>query len=148
MSAFTIAGLAYSAIETVIGKWRPLGAGSLPELLLILLFKGVTLFKSSKNVTEQGGSMSDVEGAVLLPPNSYTLAQALGKLVNDLIAAKKSGLSGAALYAAIGEDVISDLGAALPVVSAAEGEALSEPVGVAEAFTIVGFGVARSLTGK
>lgn len=140
---------AYSAVEALIGKTRPLGAGSLPELLVILLFRGVTLITSHGKTTEQGGSnMTDSQQTVSVPQNSYTLAQALAKFTTDVLAAKSRGLSGASLIEAIGADAISDLAGAFPSAQGAVSEASQEPIGVAEAFTLAGFQVARSLTGK
>ena len=92
--------------------------------------------------------MTDTAQTVSTPPNSAALAQQLAKFTLALFAAKKAGKTGLDLAAAIGEEAFSDFSGALPEVSGAEGEVTSEPIGVAEAFAIAGFQVARSLTGK
>jgi hypothetical protein len=92
--------------------------------------------------------MAEMNESVSVPEHAGKLSDALAKFVLDIIAAKKSGASGVALVAAIGSAAISDLGGALDDVTNIGGEIGSEPIGVAEAFSIAGFKVARSLSGK
>lgn len=150
MTTVTVIGLAYSLVEGVLGKVRPFGAGSVLELAVTGISKVVTLFGSQKSQPPLSGdkSMTDATQTVSVPQNSNKLAQSLAKFTADVIAAKAKGLTGVALAAELGTDAISDLAGALPAVSGIEGEAAAEPIGVAEAFTLAGFQVARQFTGK
>lgn len=153
MATMTIVGIVWQTMETLLGHFQPLGAGSLPELAVILLGKGVTLISSlfSKTKPLQGSknmTNSDVSQSVAVPPNSSALSQALAKFVLDCIAAQKAGGGTLAVGSKDVEAAIGDLSPALANLSAEGTEAQAEPIGVAEAFTIAGFQVARSLTGK
>jgi len=92
--------------------------------------------------------MTDVQEQVSVPADSSGLANALAKLATDLVAAKKSGATGVALVTDAVSLAIADLAGALPDAAGMSGEIAAEPIGVAEAFAIAGFQVARSLTGK
>ena len=92
--------------------------------------------------------MNDVALTVQVPPNTSALAQGIAALFATIIANTKGGASP---LIQITEDVtaaIGDLAPALANVTAIGSEASAEPIGVAEAFSIAGFQVARSLTGK
>lgn len=92
--------------------------------------------------------MIDVQESVAVPASASAIANALSKFAEDALAAKKSGLTGTALVAAIGASAIADLATAITAFSTVSGEVTAEPIGVAEAFVIAGIQVARSLTGK
>lgn len=92
--------------------------------------------------------MTDVQQTISTPAESTALANGLSKLVLDIIAAKKGGATGAGLVTAAVTAAIADLEGALVGISGESAEIASEPVGVAEAFAIAGFSVARTLTGK
>lgn len=91
--------------------------------------------------------MTDIQETVAVPQSSAALAAALGKFTQDLIAAKKSGVTGAAWIAAAAVAAV-DLEPVIGAISGIGAEVSAEPIGVAEAFTIAGFNVARALTGK
>lgn len=92
--------------------------------------------------------VTDTQQTVTTPPESTALANGLAKLYMDIVAAKKGGASGTALVTAAVTASVADLEPALVGISAEAGEVSAEPVGVAEAFAIAGFTVARGLTGK
>ncbi len=92
--------------------------------------------------------MTDVNQTVSTPAASTALANGLQKLFLDILAAKKGGATGLALVTEAVTLAIADLEPALATISSESAEVKAEPVGVAEAFMIAGFGVARSLTGK
>lgn len=92
--------------------------------------------------------MTDVNESVAVPPGSSALANGLAKLFTDILAAKKSGLTGVALITAGVTSAIADLEPALVSIGTVESEVVAEPIGVAEAFALAGFQVARTLTGK
>lgn len=92
--------------------------------------------------------MSDVTEQVSVPANSDALANALADLSNQLIADHKAG-GGAVVE--VSADAIALVKAAQGALGAAMGigpEAKAEPLGVAEAFVLAGFKVARAQTGK
>lgn len=92
--------------------------------------------------------MTDVSQSVSLPQESAALAGAVQSLVLAIVAAKKGGATGLALVTASVGAAVADLEPALANVGAFSSELASEPIGVAEAFSVAGFGVARALTGK
>jgi hypothetical protein len=92
--------------------------------------------------------MTDVQESVSVPQDSSVIANAVAKLTQDIMAAKASGATGVALISEAVTASVTDLAAALPAVGGVGAEASAEPIGVAEAFTIAGFKVARALTGK
>lgn len=92
--------------------------------------------------------MTDVQVSVPEPQESAALAQGLQKVFLDIVAAKKAGLTGVALATAAVTASIADLEPALTGIAGLSGEMAAEPIGVAQAFTNAGFGVARVLTGK
>lgn len=92
--------------------------------------------------------MADTQVQVSLPAETAALSQGLQKLFLDIVAAKKSGATGAALVTDAVTATIADLEGALAGIGGLSGEIAAEPVGVAEAFAIAGFGVVRALSGK
>lgn len=92
--------------------------------------------------------MPDVSQTVTTPPESTLLANGLTKLYSDIVAAKKSGATGSGLVTAAVTAAIADLEPALVGIGGESAEVSAEPVGVAEAFAIAGFNLARQLTGK
>ena len=92
--------------------------------------------------------MTDVNEQVAVPQNSSVISQALVKLVSDLVANQKAGLTGISLVTADISATISDLVGALGSLGGVAGEFAVEPIGVAEAFAVAGFELARSLSGK
>jgi hypothetical protein len=91
--------------------------------------------------------MSDVNEAVAVPQNSSEIASALSAFIGALLAAKKAGASGAGFIAAAGV-AIADLEPCITAISGVGAEVAAEPIGVAEAFAIAGFQLARSASGK
>jgi hypothetical protein len=91
--------------------------------------------------------MTDVNESVAVPQNSATVANALAAFTNALLAAKKAGASGASFIAAAGASLV-DLEPCIAAIGGVGSEVGSEPLGVAEAFSIAGFQVARTQTGK
>ena len=92
--------------------------------------------------------MTDISQTVSTPPETTALANGLANVYLAIVAAKKAGATGAALVTTAVGATIADLEAPLTGLSGLAGEISAEPVGVAEAFAIAGFTVARSLTGK
>jgi hypothetical protein len=91
--------------------------------------------------------MTDIQESVAVPPDSSAIANALSQFVGALVTAKKSGASGAAFIASAGAALV-DLEPCIAAISGVGGEVAAEPIGVAEAFGVAGFQLARSLTGK
>lgn len=92
--------------------------------------------------------MTDVAQTVSTPASSTALANGIQALILALVASKKAGLTGSALVTAAVGAAISDLEPGLAVIGGLSGEMTAEPIGVAEAFTLAGFGTVRSMTGK
>ena len=92
--------------------------------------------------------VEEVQESVSVPANSDKLAMSVEKLVEDIQAAKASGATGASLLTAEVSAAISDLAGALPAAGGVGAEVQAAPLGVAEAFVLAGFRLARKLTGK
>jgi len=92
--------------------------------------------------------MTDVSQTVSTPASATSLANGVEKLLLDLIAAKKAGATGVALATEAVTLAIADLEPALSGLAGLGAEVAAEPLGVAEALALAGFGVARALTGK
>lgn len=92
--------------------------------------------------------VEEVQVQVSLPKESAALAQGLQKVFMDIVNAKKAGATGVALATAAVTASIADLEPAIAGIAALGDEVSAAPVGVAEAFSMAGFGVARQLTGK
>jgi hypothetical protein len=90
----------------------------------------------------------DVSQTILTPPESTALANAIQKLFLSLIAAKKAGATGAQLATDAVVLSVATIEPILAGLTGIPGEVLVEPVGVAEAFAIAGFGIARTLGGN
>jgi hypothetical protein len=92
--------------------------------------------------------MADVQKSVAVPSSSSGLADALCTLALAVIANHKAG-GGAAVE--LSKDVVAAVGALSgPLTSLASlgDEVKAEPLGVAEAFALAGFQLARSLKGE
>lgn len=90
----------------------------------------------------------EVQETVSVPADSDKLAMAVEKLVEDVMAAKASGATGVALVTDAVSAAIQDLGGALPAAGGIGTEVAEAPIGVAEAFSLAGFKLARKLSGK
>jgi hypothetical protein len=93
--------------------------------------------------TQAAVEIKEIDVTVKMPESSAKMSQALKKLTLDIMAAKKAGLTGAALVTAAVSAAIGDLAGALPVVGM-----LAKPFGVAKAFAVAGLDIAEELTGK
>jgi hypothetical protein len=89
----------------------------------------------------------DTQETLAVPQNADAIAESLEAFVAALIAAKKSGASGAAFIAAAGAAIVQ-LEPCITAISGVGAEVAAEPLGVAEAFAIAGFKLGRAVTGK
>jgi hypothetical protein len=92
--------------------------------------------------------MTDVQKSVSVPASSSQLADGLCALATAIIANHKAG-GGAAVE--LSKDVVSAVGALsgpLAALANLGGEIKAEPLGVAEAFALAGFTLARTLKGE
>lgn len=83
-----------------------------------------------------------------VPVASAQVGQALVKLVLDIHSVQKSGATGLALLTQEVSIAIGDLAASVGAFSQVGQEFGADPLGVAEAFTVAGFDLARKLSAK
>lgn len=92
--------------------------------------------------------MVDQAQSVSVPQDAGQVAQALAKFTLDLVAALKAGGGTLVIASEAVTLAVADLAPVIGVLAGVGAEAAAEPIGVAEAFAIAGFQVARGLNGK
>lgn len=90
----------------------------------------------------------DVEVTESVPQGSQALSDGIKKLVVAVVKNHQAGLGAVGEVSADVAEAVKDLGPALASIGLIGDELKAEPLGVAEAFAIAGFGAARELTGK
>lgn len=93
--------------------------------------------------------IEQVQEQVSVPKSADGLAKAVADLAKQLVADHKA--AGGSLPVELSTDAIAlvkDLQSGLAAAGGIGAELAEAPIGVAEAFTLAGFDVARSLTGK